>query len=458
MTPRSGIDPARWTKLVSSLSSYRDDMIRSLALLCAIPSVKGPATPIAPYGEQTRLVLETFLDLGRRLGFKAVNLDNRAGYLEFGAGPRLTAALCHLDVVPAGDDWALDAFRPAVMADRIIGRGTSDDKGPAIAVLYAMKALMDGGLRPDGRIRLIVGLDEESGSSCMEHYVRVAELPDAGFTPDAGFPVVYAEKGLCWADILVDRVQPTGDLLRLTAAEAGLRPNVVPGRCRLEWTDAADRRESQTIDGVPAHASMPWDGCNAIGLAMQAADARLTAAGCHHPFVDFYRQAIGMDWDGRGFRIDGADESGPLTLNAGILRLNEQTARLTLDIRYPVTLPYGLLVESLNRRAEELGARAIIDRQQPPLYLARNSALVETLSGVYRDLTGLDTEPTAIGGGTYARTMPNIVAFGPSFPGAAETAHQAGEFILIDDLMAAAEIYRQSLLALAALPENRFNG
>lgn len=173
-----------------------DKMVEALSGLLSIPSCKGTALPDAPFGAETRQALDEMLRLGGQMGFTTRAIDNMAGYVEFGTGEKMVAALGHLDVVPPGDGWTGDPFVPVVTRDRIVARGAIDDKGPVIACLFAMKALRDAGYEPPARIRLIVGLDEESGSSCMARYTRTEELPAAGFTPDASFPAIYAEKGI----------------------------------------------------------------------------------------------------------------------------------------------------------------------------------------------------------------------------------------------------------------------
>ena len=446
-----GLDPVRLDALAASMRPWQAEIIRALGNLCAIPSLKGEPVADAPFGAETSQALDVFLEIGRNLGFHAVNLDHYAGYVEMGSGDRLIAGLCHLDVVPAGDGWTTDPFHLTLADGKLIGRGVSDDKGPAIAVLFAMRALMDSGYQPIGRIRLIVGLDEESGSACMEHYVNVAELPSAGFTADASFPVIYAEKGMCRVDLIVSSGQNPADALRLTGGSAGTRANVVPGRCNLSFTDSSGRSFTVPVEGKPAHASTPWNGKNAISLAMAEASSRLSAVGCSHPFVDFYNQAIGLAWDGADLNIAGSDESGPLTLNAGILQLEEQSARVTLDIRYPVTWSFDALAARMEQRVAALGGVAVFSKPSLPLYQPKDAPLVTALTAVYEDLTGLDGAPVAIGGGTYARSMPNIVAFGPSFPGDEETAHQAGEYVVLDHLLASSAIFREALIALDRL-------
>ena len=253
---------------------------------------------------------------------------------------------------------------------------------------------------------------------------------------------------MCRIDLTVNEVQRKSDTLRLTGGSAGTRANVVPGRCSLTFTDLTGQILDVLVEGRPAHASTPWSGRNAISLAMDEAAARLSAVGCNHPFVDFYRQAIGMDWDGRNLQIAGSDESGPLTLNAGILYLDEHSGCVTLDIRYPVTWSFDELAATVGQRVAELGGTAVFSKPSPPLFQPKDTPLVKTLTSVYHSLTGLDSTPVAIGGGTYARAMPNVVAFGPSFPGDAETAHQAGEYVTLDHLLAASALFREALIAL----------
>lgn len=439
----------RLIDLMFSMSDYLDQMLDCLAALCRIPSVSGTPLPDAPFGQETADALEAFLAMGSKLGFRAVNLGNRAGYVEFGAGDRMIAILGHLDVVPAGTGWEADPFEPQILHDRLVARGAIDDKGPVVAALFAMKALADEGFAENCRIRLIVGLDEERGSECMAHYVKVAELPAAGFSPDACFPVIYAEKGIAWVELDLDGGQPADAALRLVEAKAGLRPNMVPGTCDISFAGPSGLEEAIIVQGQPAHASTPWEGRNAISQAMQMAADMLQEAGSSHPFVEFYQAAIGSSWRGEGLGIACEDESGPLTVNAGLLELDSRSASLTLDIRYPITQPIQAIEAALAKSAAPFGVRARIVKNLPPLHVPQDSSLVVTLMDTYRELTGQDVQPVAIGGGTYARSMPNIVAFGPNFPGDSEAAHQAGEYITYKTLLASAAIYRQALRRLA---------
>lgn len=440
----------RLDQLAQSMQEYREAMTEALVGLCRIPSVKGQAAEGAPYGEQTARALDYFLELGQSLGFTAVNLDHRAGYIEWGEGDRLIAILCHLDVVPAGDDWKNDPWQPLVLEDRIIARGTSDDKGPAISSLFAIKALADSGYQPSARIRLILGLDEESGMTCMRHYTGVAQLPDAGFTADAGFPVIYAEKGVAWVKLGLSSSQPADAPLRLIAGQAGERPNMVPAFCSLTVQHAgSEDTEKLVFKGISAHAGSPADGKNALAAAMQTIGEQLKAASTHHPFVDFYRTLLADQTDGENLGIRCEDESGPLTVNAGILSLDQQRGEVTLDIRYPVTQDFNQILDKIKQAVEPLGGDVDVLENMKPLHAAKDSSLVQTLSDVYQDLTGSRQEPATMSGGSYARTMPNIVAFGPGLPGDHGSAHQVDETITYRTLLASAAIYKEALRRLS---------
>lgn len=437
--------------IASSMSAYRDAMVQATVALCAIPSVKGRPEDRAPFGLETRKALEAFLCLGAELGFVPVDLDGYCGYLEWGSEGPITAVLGHLDVVPAVDGWSHDPFTPVVTADRIIARGTADDKGPLVSTLYAMKALKDEGFTPRGRIRLIAGLDEESGSECMRHYTKVAELPAAGFTPDANFPVIYAEKGIAHVKILLKNqpeqpfAQLDGQGQKLVAAVSGQRANMVPARCDLIWQDAQGHVSTEIYTGKAAHASLPWEGHNAIGVALAAAAQRSGA----HPMVKLYQALLADDWTGQALGIAGQDSSGPLTLNPGLLKLDQEQGSLILDIRYPASWQVESILERMSAAVAPFLATVELVSHSAPLAGDPDRPLVQTLMAVYNRLTGASAAPVAIGGGTYARAMPNIVAFGPSFPGEPDVCHQVDESITIEKLLASAAIYREALRELA---------
>ena len=443
---------------VNDLSENEKDSILSiLEDLIAIPSVKGDAAADAPYGLNTLEALRYMLNLGKANGFKTKNLQGRAGYIEWGSGSKMIGILCHLDVVPAGEGWTEDPFTLRSENGRLIGRGINDDKGPAVCILYAMIRLKKSGYIPKCRIRLILGLDEECGGDDMEHYKKVEELPTIGFTPDADFPAIFAEKGI----LQLSFTAPGSDIVQVHAGE---RPNMVPSRCTVQNTETGEIVEAF---GIPAHGSKPSLGVNAISEALKKLDRETIEA---TPLLRFFAETIGEDTTGKGLIKDlPADVSGSLTANAGVLVIDKNQSQLLLDIRYPVTASSDALLSEIREKAAEYGIRCDIHNHQLPLYKDLSDPLITTLIAVYERYLSSVTfdesvteedknkflqtpaKPLAIGGGTYARSMPGLVAFGPSFPWEKDQAHQIDESMSEEMIYLLVRIYEDAIRALAGI-------
>lgn len=427
----------------------QEEQLEFLQDLMRIPSIKGEAEEGAPFGRETVRALERFLEQAEKDGFRTKAVDGYCGWIEFGPedAPAMIAGVAHLDVVPVGD-WT-DAFEPIVTEDRIIGRGSSDDKGPAVSTYYGLKALKDSGYEPSHRLRLILGLDEESGSACMRRYLESEEVPVAGFTPDADFPVIHAEKGMLRFDVHMTWPKDETSKLRLVGAEAGSVANVIPGSAKYSLADEQGEVTTKTVEGIMGHASMPHLAKNAISLAIRDASYRLEEAGVSHPFVEMYKNLFALDYDGEHLGIKHEDEvSGPLTLNIGVIKLDETSAHMICDIRYPVTMDFDNLVKTIEENLAKYGAEFQLKTHSVPLFLPKDHPLVATLTAVYNKNTDSNEEAIAIGGGTYARSIPNIVAFGPGFPGEEGLAHQHGEYMRLDSFFRSQEIYRDAFREL----------
>lgn len=421
-----------------------EEMINSLDGLCRFASVAEPSNnPTAPYGIQAAGALTYMLNLCEQFGFRVKNCDNRIGYAEIGEGEEMIGILAHLDVVPAGNGWEYEPFAATVDGDKIYGRGVCDDKGPAITCVYAMKDLLDMKVPLKRRIRIIFGQTEETGDWVdMDYYKETEELPSMGFTPDCDFPVIYGEKGILDLVLAMPR-----DAAGFEAAEAGTAPNVVPDEAYAVLRDADGRAQEFRAVGKAAHASTPQDGDNAITHLME----QIAARGYSCKFAEFYRDCFAFDNNGGAAGIGFRDEqSGLLTLNPGLLRLTEKSCELVVDIRYPVTCKLHDIVEALSARVAPYGVQVEVQAHMKPVYMEKDGELITTLLEVYREVTGDAAEPKVDGGGTYARAMDHIVAFGPMLPGRELTEHQKNEYIFVEDFLILREIYRKAMERLAA--------
>ena len=226
------------------LEKQKDAMIHSVCELIRFKSVSVEMeNPQMPFGEECKNALEYTLNLAKNLGFRTQNLDGYCGYIEFGEGEEIVGIIGHLDVVPAEleDDWTTPPFEPDIRENKIYGRGAIDDKGPVIASLYAMKAVLDSGKKLNKRIRLILGLNEEKAWKCIHHYKEIGEeAPTIGFSPDADFPCIYAEKGILSVRLRHPFAIKNKEIVSIDCNNNAL--NVVPKYCSITLKDTISQK------------------------------------------------------------------------------------------------------------------------------------------------------------------------------------------------------------------------
>ncbi|OWA33601.1 dipeptidase PepV [Saccharibacillus sp. O16] len=456
----------------------REDLLRDLDGLLRIASVKDPetATSKRPMGREIGEALDYMLKLTKEMGLTVKNVDGYAGHAQYGDfDPDTTVGILgHLDVVPAAGTWTTPPFEPQIRDGKLYARGAIDDKGPTLAALYGLKIVMESGLPLQKNVRLIFGTDEESGMSCMNYYREHERMPEIGFAPDADFPMIYAEKGQ-FNPILVPKYAPemTKSLVRLESFESGLRINMVPDRahavlsgdvrplieafedfCREHRVKGeAELSAGQamfTLIGASAHGSEPAEGINAgTTLALFLKDASLQPEG--KAFIGLLN-LLHEDFHGEALGVACSDEfTGPLTVNPGVLRFGteEGDTQFGLTLRVPVGADYGWIRAQVEEQVDAFGYRIDAVREVGSHHVHPDEAVIHALQTAYAEVTG--DEPTLLttGGATYARFMPKGVAFGACFPGKPMTAHQADEFIEVDDLLKATAVYARAIYELA---------
>ncbi|SHK04721.1 dipeptidase PepV [Paramaledivibacter caminithermalis] len=459
--------------LEQKIEEMRDEIIKSTQEIIKLKSVKDAPKEGMPFGKDIHQCFMHALDLSQKLGFKTKNIDNYGGHAEFGDGEEVVGILVHLDVVPEGDNWTYPPYAGEIHDGKIFGRGTIDDKGPAIAGLYAMKAIKESGAKLSKKIRIIFGLDEESGWESLKYYLSKEKAPNIAFTPDAEFPAIHGEKGILVFDLVKEfNSKYTDNGIKVLKIKGGNRPNMVPDYCeayvvsknslkrnleayvkenkvKLEIEENGDKTIIKSY-GVSAHGSLPEKGQNAISQLILFLNSLDLAEGDISDFIKVYCEKIGMDFYGKSIGCGFTDEpSGNLIFNVGIIDLNENSVKTTINIRYPVTYTHRQVCEGMKKALENTSVRIVVTENMDPIYLPKDHEVIQKLMEVYREFTGDDSEPITIGGGTYARSMENAVAFGPLFPGQPELAHQKDEFIAVEDLIKITKIYAKALYELA---------
>lgn len=431
----------------------------------------------APFGKKVAEALNYMLQLGEKDGFQAKNLDGYAGHIEWGQGSELIGVLAHVDVVPAGDGWTSPPFTPTIRDGKLFARGAIDDKGPAMAAYFALKIVKELNLPLSKRVRLILGADEESQWRCMSYYFDREEMPSMGFTPDADFPIITAEKGLL--DIKTFGVKEwTGSdhgewILR--SFKSGQRVNMVPDLAKVQlagdgdvfelkeeiqsyllthqikgYAEEADSHVNIVVEGHSYHGSEPEKGLNAaLEMAKLLERFSLDPAGAN--FVRMINELYTDSFFGEKLSIQQEDEIvGKLTVNAGVFDYQQgEKQSIRINVRYPISGDCDEIVKTIEEKVADFGYQAHVFDHKASHYCEPDHPLVKTLAKVYEEQTGEPAQLLAIGGGTYARALHTGVAFGPLFPGKEETAHQKDEFIEIEDLLKATAIYAQAIYELA---------
>ena len=460
------------------IDNLKDDIVKEICNIVNIPSVSEDTNnPELPFGEECTNVLEYTLKLGEQLGFRTKNIDNYCGYIEFGEGEKLVGIIGHLDVVPSGDGWDTPPFEASIRDGRIFGRGTIDDKGPVISSLYAMKAVKDN-LKINSRVRLILGLNEEKSWKCIKHYKEKEEHPTIGFSPDADFPCIYAEKGIATIYLKEDYTKYESLPIKITKIDCKNNAiNVVPKYCSVNLKINLDEIdvdnclksidsiiEKQNLDisytitekeiylvskGIQAHAAHPHLGKNAISQMIILLNNIFKNYNYNINLLDYFAKYIGMEFNGKSLGIDYEDESGSLTLNVGNFSISEGILQIGINLRIPVNTPILEIANTISKECDEYGLDSSITGKQEPLFVPRDNDLVKMLCSIYNKKTNSNAEPIAIGGGTYARAFDNCISFGANFPGDQDMCHQANEFVDIDKIVLACKIYAEAIYELA---------
>ena len=452
--------------------NHKEDLLKDLFELLSVRSILGTdITEETPFGSGPREALDLILSFGKRDGYKTKLVENKAGHIEVGQGEELFGILGHVDVVPVVEaDWTSHPFKPEIRDGKIFARGSLDDKGPTMAAYYAVKLLDKLGVKWNKRVRVIVGSDEETGFRCVEAYFKHEEQPASGFTPDAMFPLVYAEKARATFDHKLKFVDEDGQYnYKLVKFNGGQVLNMVVASAKAELEgEASDIKEKfenflaqeklegevevgntikLTLKGKAAHGSTPQYGINgATKLAEFLSTLGLDNNGKN--FVDYIVEKLANDPFGEKLEINYSDdEMGEATYNYGILEydLERKIGVVSTDCRHPKKFD---LVKRLNGiNVDNIDIEVTSTKEAH--YVPKDDELVTTLMDVYRKHTG-DTKNDAfvLGGGTYARCLKKGVAFGLLFPGKEDTMHQANEYLEVEDLLLATAIYAEGIYKL----------
>ncbi len=454
------------------MDAHRDEFVRDVARLVAVPSTRGEPEPDAPFGAQPRRALAEAVELCEQYGFATRVYGGAVAAADYNDKKAALDILGHLDVVGAGEGWDTDPFAATLKDDGCLyGRGVDDDKGPIVMALYAFRCLKELGVELEHGCRLIMGTDEESGSGDLPYYYdKEAPAPNT-FTPDTGFPVYNVEKGT-YRPVIKREWAPEAAGPRIVSAEGGFRINVVPAEARavIAGLDApgALKFSSAAADGcgvellagnVPggcelivrgkqAHAASPWEGVSAV-TALWAVLSALPLTGAAHEAVRALSRLLPHgDWRGESCGIALSDSlSGELTIAANLFSLTETGLRVECDARVPLCANEENCRGAFERAFSESGF-AVSGAMCPGHHTSGEGEFVQTLLGCYEHYTGLKGECLSTGGGTYVHDIPGGVGFGAFMPGFDTRLHGANERIRVSDALTASKIFALAIVKI----------
>ena len=462
-------------KIDAYIDSKKEEMLADLCTLVRIDSQRTEAKEGMPYGEGPAKAVAAAEDMLRRYGFAVKNYDNRVVTGDFSDQEKALDILAHLDVVPVTEDWTVtQPFEPKIVEGRIYGRGTADDKGPAIAVLYAMRAIRELGIPIKKSVRIVLGSDEECGSSDLAYYYGIEEEAPYTFTPDADFPLINIEKGR-FSKSFSAQYENNDALPKVVSMKSGAKVNVVPqvaeaviaGLEKQVLADAAEKTEASTgvkfvIDekeqniytiharGQAAHASTPQEGKNALTATLQLlAELPIADSEGYRRLMGLHQMFPYSDTAGDALGIKRSEpQSGDLTMCFSVLNYTPTMISGEFDTR----LPIGCTSENTAKPVEAAFAAhklqlADVNISEPHC-VPGDSWFVKTLLGSYERYSHVKGEPLSTGGGTYVHHLKRGVAFGCMTPDVDNHMHGDDEFMVIERLLTSAKIFADAILKI----------
>jgi succinyl-diaminopimelate desuccinylase len=442
---------------------YRKEFSKLLTEWVNIESVynEGSIEKYKPFGKGVAEALQWFVNLGKKDGFLTKNVDGYAAHVEYGQCSEYVYAFGHCDVVPVGDGWYQDPFKLLKIGDKLIGRGVTDDKGPALAAYLALKLLKDNNIPLKRRVRVVVGGNEENGFKCIRHYFKNEPAPAFGFVPDAKFPVINGEMGAVTINISgnIDNKDLT--------VKGGEAHNTIPGYvtikgCSMNESEKQLLKENnielQNIEegfklvGLSGHSSKPEKANNPIEkmfkLFSKIPKQKWTE--------NLYGVFDGSNVHGELFDLNKSGRCGKLILVPTIIDIENGRLNMTLSVRYPEVLT----AEEITTTIREYFKRFEMDdydvssfNNKNPSYIEENSAIVKTLYNIYLKHTGDTVNKIRVtSAGTYAALMENSVVFGGEFPdGSSGNTHMANEYGSEDAFIKSIGMYAEAFYELSNL-------
>lgn len=472
------LDLSKQKGLEQIIDNYKAEMIEQLAGLVAIPSL---ATDMSdegmPIGPEIVHALHHALELSEKLGFRTHNEDDKYGWAEVGDEGPLVCIFTHLDIVPVGDGWTKEPFKLTEENGRLYGRGALDNKGPAIASLYGVKACCDMGVKWPCRVRIWFGTNEECGMNDVQMYIHKYGAPDFSFVPDSQFPLSYSELGTTTFNIrkLYNPAEVQANLpVRLVRFESTEHTNCTPSaamavlqaenaklaeQIAVQAAEFAEKNQvnmTVTVDDclvemnvtgvISVHWNEPWTATNPL-LQLTQFLATISLGEEPDQLIRFVAQKIGQETDGASLGIKATTETASLSVATSNVKIDQHGMNFEFFMIAPAEVRVEVLIDTILRQIRKDGMELSIESMGPGMLLDKQMPLLKTLYRSYSEVSGM-SEPIKVCGGTYSKFIPNAVPFGAIFTEETDICHVPDEWIYVSDFMIWAKIYSNAVLRI----------
>lgn len=443
------------------IDMHREEMVQTLANFVRIPSVRSAEKKNMPYGKSVDRALSFIGDAAKDMGLAINRFENKIVYADVSENPPLLGILCHADVVEADtQNWSTSPFSPVIRNGKMYGRGTLDNKGPAVAALYAMYAVKKIHAPLKGGVRVYFGGNEENGFSDLSDYLKTNNLPKYCFVPDSCFPVGISEKG---------RIYLYGNThihtKKIVSVDCGTAQNIIPETAEIIVRNCTEKELSDVIGqyagiqcetrkrgdffkivvrGKSAHSASLENGANAATAALDIcknleSDCPVFASlGSRFPHGAYY---------GEGFGV----AAGQTTLGVVCLCYDGKTLSIGSDSRVSVGVNAAELAKTFRSGLPFNVEVEIVE----PYAVSSEAPLVKRLQGIYKKYTGRNDPPYDMNAMTYMHKTQGGVIFGGVLYGDGScNAHAADECYNLDTFVLAAKMFAATILEVCGKETN----
>lgn len=302
----------------------------------------------------------------------------------------------------------------------------------------------------------------------MREYTRLYPVPDYGFTPDDIFPICNIEKGSIEIEISFSILEVRQEGSYITNITSGTGMNVVPDTCvaKIAKIEKDMNGKLQVVSeeifetsGIAVHSCQPEKGENAILKMMTKLESYNFVENAalnlvkmiNDKFSDVTGEKLGICQSTEFFNGEFVHNT---TVIPTMIKQDGEKMKISVNIRFPYGIDEQEIKEKIYLVALDYGGEVTVYESYPAVYVSKEKKFMKAFAESYERVTGEEEQFVLAYGGSYAKAMKNIVAWGPVFPGEEDTCHEENEYIKIESLIKNCKIFAQAISRIALCEES----